>query len=231
MADLTGREAVSDAPAVAAGRRAPWWLFLVTGFLWIMIAWWVLRFDVRTVATVATLAGVVVLIAAAAEAVHVFTAPGWKWLHGLLAVLFAITGIVILFRPGASFVWLAAFVGWYLLIKGFFDIVMGFATKRENDAWWLLVLVGIVEVLLGFWAAGEFVRSAYLLVILVGALALAHGIGDIVMAFRLRGHQHAQVASEATTPADLGDRSTYRAPTAGTTTGGPTPGAPAPAAG
>jgi uncharacterized membrane protein HdeD (DUF308 family) len=229
MAETTGREAVSEAPAAPTGWRAPWWLFLVTGFLWLIIAWWVLRFDVTTVATVATLAGVVVLVAAAAEAVQAFTALGWRWLHALLAVLFAITGVVILARPGASFVWLAAYVGWYLLIKGFFDIVVGFATKRDHDAWWLLVLVGIVEVLLGFWAAGEFIRSAYLLVILVGALALARAIGDIVTAFRLRSlNQAVDAVAEA------------RAETAGvarpamgrpTTTGGPTPEAPAPAAG
>jgi hypothetical protein len=228
MAEITGGEAARTAPAAAA-RRAPWWLFLVTGFLWIIIAWWVLRFDVRTVATVATLAGVVVLMAAAAETVLAFAAPGWKWLHALLAVLFAITGVVILFHPGATFVWLAAFVGWYLLIKGFFDIVIGFVSKGENDAWWLLVLVGIVEVLLGFWAAGTFVRSAYLLVILVGALALAHGIGDIVMAFRLRAPERAEMDSAAA--AAHVARHTPRASAASTEGGGPTPGAPAPAAG
>ena len=46
---------------------------------------------------------------------------------------------------------------------------------------------GISQVLLGFWAAGSWVRSAFLLVALVAGVALAHGIADIVLAFRLRG--------------------------------------------
>lgn len=166
---------------------APWWLFLVTGILWIVYAWVVLRFDDASVAAVSVLAGLVVLFAAASELMMAFLAPAWRWLHALLGGLFAITGIIILFRPGTGFAWLAAFVGWYLLIKGFFDVVIGFVSKPENDAWWLSVLVGVVEVLLGFWAAGSWVRSAFLLVALVAGVALAHGIADIVLAFRLRG--------------------------------------------
>ena len=72
-------------------------------------------------------------------------------------------------------------------VQGRADIVLAFLTKQENDAWWLGLIVGIVEVLLGFWAAGRFDRSAYLLVVLVAAIALARGITDIIMAFRVRG--------------------------------------------
>jgi uncharacterized membrane protein HdeD (DUF308 family) len=176
---------MADARSLAP--RAPWWLFLVTGILWIVYAWIVLRFDNASVAAVSVLAGLVVLFAAASELMMAAFAPGWRWLHALLGVLFAITGIVILFRPGTGFAWLAAFVGWYLLVKGFFDVVLGFVSKPENDAWWLSVVVGVVEVLLGFWAAGSWVRSAFLLVALVAGVALAHGIADIVLAFRLRG--------------------------------------------
>ena len=46
---------------------APWWLFLVTGILWIVFAWIVLRFDNASVAAVSILAGLVVLFAAASE--------------------------------------------------------------------------------------------------------------------------------------------------------------------
>ena len=86
---------------------------------------------------------------------------------------------------------LAAFVGWYLLFKGMLDIVLAFATKDVNDAWWLGLIIGIVEMGLGFWAAGSFGRSAALLIVFVGAIALTRGITDIVLAFRLRKRSHA----------------------------------------
>jgi hypothetical protein len=67
------------------------------------------------------------------------------------------------------------------------------------------------------------------LVILVGALAVARAIGDIVTAFRLRSLDLAAdaVAAARAEPAGAGRPNMGRP----TTTGGPTPGAPAPAAG
>ena len=49
------------------------------------------------------------------------------------------------------------------------------------------LISGTVQILLAFWAAGDFGHKAFLLVVWVGASALAHGIVQIVTAFRLRG--------------------------------------------
>jgi uncharacterized membrane protein HdeD (DUF308 family) len=170
----------------------PWWLYLITATTWLIIAWVVLRFDLTSVGAISVLAGVVVLMAAVAELFNAFTAPGWKWLHGLLGVLFLITGFFCLFNPGRTFAWLAAFVGWYLLFKGAFDIVLAFTTKDESETWWLSLVVGIIEVILGFWAAGRFGRSVALLIVFVGAIALTRAITDIILAFRLRKLQHGE---------------------------------------
>ncbi|MCP2323870.1 uncharacterized membrane protein HdeD (DUF308 family) [Hamadaea flava] len=170
----------------------PWWLFLITGTAWIIVSWFVLGFNSRSVASIAALAGAVVLVAAIAELFQMFTAPGWKWLHGVLAALFLVTGILCWANPGKTVFWLAAFVGWYLLFKGVADIILAFLTKAENDAWWLGLIVGIIEMLLGFWAAGRFTRSLYTLIVLVAAICLARGITDIIMAFRVRKLQHAE---------------------------------------
>lgn len=178
----------SDRVARASG--VPWWLFLVTGVLWLIIAWVVLRFNLTSVTSIAVLAGVVVLLAALAEAGNAFTAPGWRWLHALLAVLFLVTAIFCFVNPGRSFAWLAAFIGWFLLFKGIADIVLAFATKAENETWWLLLVVGIIEALIGFWAAGRFNRSAYVLIVFVAAIALTRAVTDIVMAFRIRQLTH-----------------------------------------
>ncbi len=54
--------------AIATTRNtSPWWIFLATGPLWILIAWVVLRFNYRSVAAIAVLAGTVILLAAIAE--------------------------------------------------------------------------------------------------------------------------------------------------------------------
>jgi uncharacterized membrane protein HdeD (DUF308 family) len=50
---------------------------------------------------------------------------------------------------------------------------------------------GIIELALGFWAAGYWSRSAILLVAWVAAFAVIRGVTNIVLAFRLRELQHA----------------------------------------
>jgi uncharacterized membrane protein HdeD (DUF308 family) len=164
----------------------PWWLLLISGALWIIVAWLILGFDSTSITTIAVLAGAVILAAGVAELYLMIFAPSWKWLHGLLGALFIVTGFIAWINPGDTVFWLAAFIGWYLLFKGIADIVLGFLTKAENDAWWLSIVVGIIEVLLGFWAAGRFQRSLYLLVVYVAVIALTRGVTDIVMAFRVR---------------------------------------------
>jgi uncharacterized membrane protein HdeD (DUF308 family) len=183
-----------------AARSLPWWVYLVTGAAWIIVSWLVLGFDSSSVVAIATLAGLVILAAALTEFLMVIYAPGWKWLHAILGVLFVITGIFCLINPGRTFFWLAAFIGWYLLFKGAADIMLAFLTKRENEAWWLGLIVGIFEVLLGFWAAGRVDRSAYTLVVLVAAIALARGITDIIMAFRVRKHGELEIDEVDVTP-------------------------------
>jgi len=182
-----------DSLIAARRTNVPWWLFIVTGFAWFVIAWIVLRFDLRSVAAVAVLAGIVILAAGLAEVFNAFVAPGWRWLHATLGMVFVVTGFVAFVDPGGTFAILAAFIGWYLLFKGMLDIVLAFATKQDNDAWWLGLIVGIIEVGLGFWAAGSFGRSAALLVVFIGAIALTRGITDIVLAFQMHKLQRSDV--------------------------------------
>jgi len=162
-------------------------LLLVTGLCWIIVSWFVLALNRTGINEVGVLVGVVLTVAGAAELFHMFTAPAWRWLHLALGVIFIATGLASFAHPFRTFAWLAALVGWYLLIKGAADVILAFMTMRHNEAWWLGLLVGIVEIILGFWATGRFNRSVYALIVLVAAVCLVRGITDIVMAFRVRG--------------------------------------------
>jgi uncharacterized membrane protein HdeD (DUF308 family) len=166
----------------------PWWLFLVFGLGWIFLSLFILQFDVDSVFTIGVLTGVYLLAAAATEGVAAVMMPGWKWLHWLLAALFAFGGIWAFVYPGQTFGTLALLIGWYLLVKGSFDFVAGLA-NRDVPLWWLTMIVGIFEFLLAFWAIGYPGRSAWLLVVWVGFGALARGIADIVLAFQVRSMQ------------------------------------------
>src|SRR4051812_16668558 len=152
--------------------RLPWWLFLVSGVAWLIFAWIVLSFDFRTVWAVATWAGVGIIAAGIFQlAAGSVLEGGWRWLSYGLGVAALVIGILCFAWPGQTFLVLAALVGWYLMIKGIFDIVLGLASKDEYDLWWLTLVLGIVEILIGFWAIGSDEGSIVLLVIWVGASA------------------------------------------------------------
>jgi uncharacterized membrane protein HdeD (DUF308 family) len=58
--------------------------------------------------------------------------------------------------------------------------------RRVVDLWWLMMIVGIIEILLGVWAMGYPGRSAALLIFWIGFGAVIRGVMAIAMAFMAR---------------------------------------------
>jgi uncharacterized membrane protein HdeD (DUF308 family) len=177
----------------AIGRALPpWWVFLITGIAWMLVALILLRFDYTSVSAISILFGFVAVAAGVVEIGMLFISPGWwKLLNGLLAIVFIVAGVVAFIHPGNTFAALAAVFSFFLIFAGTFDIIWSIASRREIDVWWLQLIGGIIELALGFWAAGYYGRSAVLLVAWVAAFAIIRGVRDIVFSFRVHGLQHA----------------------------------------
>lgn len=164
-----------------------WWLFLVSGIAWLVVSLVILRFDIGSVATVAVIFGIVAIFAGIDEfaAIGVST-PGWKVVHGILGVIFVVVGIVAFVRPGEAFAALAAAIGFLLLFKGIFDVTVSFVTKAEFELWWMQLVVGLIEIGLAFWVAGNFRNKVILLVVYTGLVCLSKGLTNLFLAFKLR---------------------------------------------
>jgi uncharacterized membrane protein HdeD (DUF308 family) len=177
----------------AIGRALPpWWVFLITGIAWMLVGLILLRFDYTSVSAISILFGFVAIAAGVVEIGMLFISPGWwKLLNGLLAIVFIVAGVVAFIHPGNTFAALAAVFSFFLIFAGTFDIVWSIASRREIDVWWLQLIGGIIELALGFWAAGYYGRSAVLLVAWVAAFAIIRGVRDIVFSFRVHALQHA----------------------------------------
>jgi uncharacterized membrane protein HdeD (DUF308 family) len=164
-----------------------WWLFLITGIAWLIIALIVLRFDTTSIATVGGLLGVVFLIAGLNEGMIAVVRPSWKWAHVALGILYVVGAILAFASPGDAFWALASILGFLLVLKGSLDTVASAMTKDVNEFWWLGLVTGILELLLGFWASQQlFPARAALILIWVGFLALFRGISEIALAFQIR---------------------------------------------
>jgi len=184
---------VENSAERAVGRALPpWWLFLITGIGWAIVGLIVLRFNYTSVHAISLLFGFVAIAAGVMEVVMTFVVPGWwKLLNGVLALAFIAAGVVALIHPGNTFVALAAVFSFFLVFAGMFDIIMSIASRHEVDVWWLQLIGGIILLFLGIWAAGDYGRSAVVLIAWVAAFALIRGVRDIVYAFRIRELQHA----------------------------------------
>jgi uncharacterized membrane protein HdeD (DUF308 family) len=178
---LEEREVVEE----AADR---WWLFLLTGITWLVVALLVFQWDYTTVYAVSYLFGVIALFAGVNEFLQVtVSTSGWKVAHIILGVLFVLAGLWAIVHPHNAFATLAGLIGFFFLFKGIFDLTAAFIARGAFELWWLQLIVGLVEILLAFWVAGSFKDKVILLVAYTGIIALSRGITELFLAFKLRG--------------------------------------------
>jgi uncharacterized membrane protein HdeD (DUF308 family) len=170
----------------------PWWLLLITGIAWLLVGLILLRFNYTSVHAISLLFGIVAIAAGVMEVFMIFISAGWwKLLNAVLALVFIAAGVVAFVHPGNTFEALAAVFSFFLVFAGTFDIIISISSRHEVEVWWLQLIGGIIEVVLGFWAAGYYGRSAVLLIAWVAAFTFIRGVRDIVLAFRVRELQHA----------------------------------------
>jgi uncharacterized membrane protein HdeD (DUF308 family) len=165
----------------------PWWAFLIAAFAWFVISFVVLQLNLASVATVGVLLGVIFLVSAIEECFVASVTDSWAWARVLLGILFFIAAIWSFADPIGTFVSIADVLGFLLIFMGALDLITSAMSQGGNSVWWLGLVVGVLELLLGIWASQQyFPARASLLLLLVGFYALFRGIYSIVFAFQLR---------------------------------------------
>jgi uncharacterized membrane protein HdeD (DUF308 family) len=188
----TSMNASSSAQAAQTGQAARnlsrwWWAWLVTGILWILASIVILQFHHSSITLVGVIIGIMFLVAGIEELVVAFISGGWRWLWAIFGVILIAGGIYALVNPVQTFLTVANLLGFLFAFVGIFWMIEAFATIATNPLWWLGLISGIIMVLLGFWAGGQFLTTqAYTLLIFAGVWALLHGIGDIIKAFAVK---------------------------------------------
>jgi uncharacterized membrane protein HdeD (DUF308 family) len=188
------RPRVPEVAAEVLGEVARfWWLWLVAGIFWVVVALVVLQFDQASVTTVGVLIGIMFLVSAVQQAfIGAITRSGWRWLFFAFSFLFAVAGVISLIRPKNTFAGVADILGFLFLVVGTFWIIEAFAEREFNPLWWLTLIAGILMVVLAFWTDGQFfIHRAYTLLVFAGIWALMHGVTDIVRAFQIRALRYA----------------------------------------
>jgi uncharacterized membrane protein HdeD (DUF308 family) len=165
---------------------AKWWVLLLTGIAWIIVSVLVLDADLDSARIIGFVVGGFLIVVGVLELALLGADEGWKWLHAALGVILVLGGIAAFLEPFRTYATLASLLGFLLVVKGSFDFATALAARHTEDLWWLVLVAGILQILLGFWAAGYPGRSAELLILWVGIGALIRGITQLVLAFQIR---------------------------------------------
>jgi uncharacterized membrane protein HdeD (DUF308 family) len=121
--------------------------------------------------------------------------------NAVVGILSAAAGIAMITWPSPSLTVVGVFLGGWLTAVGTLTISGAFAGRRVLADWWLLLLIGLVEVPLGVLALADTGATLAALVTIGGSWAVAIGVLRVVLAFELRG-----------LPARVGAAYTERAP-------------------
>jgi uncharacterized membrane protein HdeD (DUF308 family) len=165
-----------------------WWLWLITGVFWIVVALVILQFDQASITTVGVLIGIMFLVAGAQNFFLGSLAGGaMQWILWIFAVLFVIAGVISLIRPEETFAGIADILGFLFLLVGIFWIVEAFAEREANELWWFGLIAGVAMIIVAFWTGGQFfIEKQYVLLVFAGIWALFEGVGDLIKAFQIR---------------------------------------------
>ena len=108
------------------------------------------------------------------------------WMTLLRGVLWVTFGILVFAQPGISLLALTTLFAAFVLFDGIVNVANALGGRKEQENWWLLLLIGLAGILVGAFATLNPVLSALALLFYVAMWAVTTGVLEIVAAVRLR---------------------------------------------
>jgi len=110
---------------------------------------------------------------------------GWKdlLLRGIAAIAF---GLLAWMKPGMSLLALIFLFGIYAFVDGILAAWTGIRSRKVNEKWWVLLLVGLAGIAVGIITFISPVRTAFSLLVLIALWAIARGVIEIAAGFMAR---------------------------------------------
>ncbi|HEY1357394.1 MAG TPA: DUF308 domain-containing protein [Thermoleophilaceae bacterium] len=164
-----------------------WWLWIVSGIAWGVVALVVLQFDQASIKTVGVIIGLMFLASGVWHLAVAAMVDRLRWLYALFGVLMLAAGVISLIEPEQTFAGVADILGFLFLLVGIFWTAQAFVEREAGQLWWIGLIAGVLMIMLAFWTSGQFfVDKSYVLLVFAGIWALMHSVTDIVRAFAIR---------------------------------------------
>jgi uncharacterized membrane protein HdeD (DUF308 family) len=177
-----GRQLTRD---VATRIASNWWVLLLNGLLLIVAGF--LIFSINwTVESVSTFIGVVFIVEGVMRALTSGVNGAAHRANVVTGLLSIAAGVVIIAWPAPGLVALAIFLAAWLIVIGTISLTGGFGVRKLLPNWWLLSILGVLEIALGVLALANPGATLAALITVGGIWAVVAGVMRIVMAFEVK---------------------------------------------
>jgi uncharacterized membrane protein HdeD (DUF308 family) len=180
-------------------------VLIVAGFLIFSIDW--------TIRDLATFIGALFIFQGIAEALTTGIDARVRQANVIAGLLSIAAGVLIIVWPGPGVVAVAIVIGAWLIVSGTLAISGAFAAREFLPNWWLLLIIGLLEIPLGVLALANPGATLAALITVTGIWAITFGVLRVVLAFEVK--RLPDYVDKAFTPASNGvtrDQKTTPAP-------------------
>src|SRR3954465_11073992 len=175
-----GRTLTRDAAQQVARN---WWMLLLNGAVLIVAGLLVFSID-WSVRSLATFIGVLFMFEGLTYALTTGIDARVRRANVVTGLLSIASGIAIVVWPGPGVVAVAIFLGAWLIVGGTLAISGAFAARPLMSDWWLLLVIGLLEIPLGVLALANPGATLAALITVAGIWAVAIGVMRVVVSFQ-----------------------------------------------
>jgi uncharacterized membrane protein HdeD (DUF308 family) len=162
-----------------------WSLLLLNGLLLIVAG--VLIFTIHwSVRSLATFIGALFIIEGLVMALTTGIDKRVRQANVLSGLLSVAAGVAIIVWPAPGIVAVAIFLGAWLIVIGTITISSSLAARRFISDWWLLFILGLLEVPLGVLALADPGATLAAIITVGGIWAVAVGVTRVVLSFEVK---------------------------------------------
>ena len=162
-----------------------WWVLLLNGALLIVAGFLIFSID-WTIRDLATFIGALFIVQGVAEALTTGIDSRVRRANVITGLLSIATGVLIIVWPEPGVVAVAVSLGAWLIGSGTVAIAGSFAAREVLPNWWLLLIIGLLEIPLGVLALANPGATLAALITVAGIWAIVIGAMRIVLGFEVK---------------------------------------------
>jgi uncharacterized membrane protein HdeD (DUF308 family) len=162
-----------------------WWVLALSGVVLVVAGFLIFSID-WTVRDLATFLGALFIFQGIAEALTTGIDARVRQANVIAGLLSIATGVLIIVWPEPGLLAVAIVLGAWLIVSGTLAIAGAFASREFLPDWWLLLIVGLLEIPLGVLALANPGATLAALITVAGIWAITFGVMRVVLAFEVK---------------------------------------------